>query len=245
MSKNVLVSILALLVVVVVILASVLYIRTTPEYKYNQAVRQMESGDYAGAIAGFEQLNGYKDSAALIRQASVELLRTRKLNVGDIIEFGDYNGNTTWRVLDIRGSEVMLVSETFVDKRIFHGSSNNWDASDLRSWLNNEYIDEAFTKYERNMIVNKGDEVTLLTVEEADKYFSGPEDRVVPGVDKYGWWLRDPGVRSDKAAMVNGRSENQYIESDGILYQNGDIFEYGGDVFNKRGVRPVIWISLA
>ena len=23
------------------------------------------------------------------------------------------------------------------------------------------------------------------------------------------------------------------------------VFEYGGDVFNKRGVRPVIWISLA
>ena len=244
MSKSVLISVVAVVVVVVVTLSCVMYYRTTPEYKYNHAVKLLEAGVYASAKEELEQLGGYKDSADLIRQANVGMLRTRTLKAGDIIEFGDYNGKTTWRVLEVQGSDILIVSEDIVDQRKFHSSLNVWEESDLRTWLNGEYVNAAFTDYERKMIISKGDEVTLLTVDQAYKYFINAEDRTVPGADRFGWWLKDAGLKGDDVAIVIGSTEHDVMEYEGIIYQNGDVFEYGGDVFVKRGVRPVMWISI-
>ncbi len=96
------------------------------------------------------------------------------LKVGDRIEFGNYKGHKTWRVLDVQGSEALLITEDIVDKYRFDADWCGWEHKDcdIRLWLNSKFIDEAFTAEERSKIVNKiGDEVFLLSIEEAYRYF--------------------------------------------------------------------------
>ena len=211
--------------------------KKSPEFRYNHAVELMNSGKYAEAANEFDSLNGYQDSAALKRQVSLKLLQSGAISVGDIVEFGDYNGFKSWRVLCVRESEALLITEQAVDHHIFDQSHNNWnnDRCAIRLWLNDTFINEAFTDDERSLIENRnGDSVFLLSIEEAYKYFKDDEDRFLPDdEDNFGWWLRSAGAYSDHAACV-----------DSHYYYSGHISDEGGLVFVQRGVRPAVWIKL-
>lgn len=161
------------------------------------------------------------------------------LKVGDIIKFGNYKGHTAWRVLNIVGSEAYITSNDILDKRIFDESYNGWnsDGCAIRLWLNDEFINEAFTDKEREMIVDKtGDKVLLMSVEEAYRYFEDDKDRLFEFPeedDAPGYWLRNRGIISDHAALV----ECDYLS-------NGHISEFGAAVNYEWGVRPALWIRL-
>ena len=162
--------------------------------------------------------------------------RTDKLKIGDKIEFGNYKGYKAWRVLDVEGSEALLITEGIVDKYVFDGTYNGWESDncDIRNWLNTTFIGEAFSDEERNKIVNKtGDDVFLLSIEEAYRYFKDDNDRILSTGDDLGWWLRSKGAYPDHAAVVDTSG----------LYP-GIIDDEGGLVFCKRGVRPAVWIKL-
>ena len=87
------------------------------------------------------------------------------------------------------------------------------------------------------------DQVFLLSITEADKYFSSdsarqcePTDYAVAngvGVNSSSgncsWWLRSPGYDQNRAADV---------------YSDGDVSEYGGNVHVNSAVRPALWIDL-
>ena len=133
-----------------------------------------------------------------------------------------------------------------------------WEKSDLRNWLNNDFINSAFSSEEQSRIVetqntnpdNNGtkggsdtrDKVFLLSIDEANKYFGSPEARQVEpskaagakayanDANKSRWWLRSPGSSSVYAA---------YVPS------NGSVNTGGSDV-NKSDyvVRPALWINL-
>lgn len=210
--------------------------KKTPEYRYNHAVELMNSGKYAEAANEFDSLNGYQDSAALKRQANVKLLQSGNVSVGDIIEFGDYKGSKTWRVLCVNDSEALLITENVVDHYMFNKSNNSWndDRCAIRLWLNDTFINEAFIDVERRMLENRiGDEVFLLSIEEAYRYFKDDADRFLPDdEDNFGWWLRSEGAYSDHAACV-----------DSHYYYSGHISDEGGLVYVQRGVRPAVWIK--
>ncbi len=158
------------------------------------------------------------------------------LKIGDRIEFGNYKGHKTWRVLDIQGSEALLITEDIVDKYRFDANWYGWEHKDcdIRLWLNSKFIDEAFTAEERSKIINKtGDDVFLLSIEEAYRYFKDDEDRCLPTGDNLGYWLRSKGVVSDHAAIV-----------DTFESEKGNISAQGGVVDDPRGVRPAVWIRL-
>ena len=160
------------------------------------------------------------------------------IKAGDIIKFGNYKGHTAWRVLNIVGSEAYITSNDILDKRIFDESYNGWnsDSCAIRLWLNNEFINEAFTDSEREMIVDKtGDKVLLMSVEESYRYFEDDKDRYFEFAeeDAPGYWLRNRGIISDHAALV----ECDYLS-------NGHISEFGAAVNYEWGVRPALWIDL-
>ncbi len=125
------------------------------------------------------------------------------VNVGDIVKFGRYpqgaNGEIQpleWRVLETDGDTALLLTEKCVDCRPYNGEDkvgklggNTWEYSDLRSWINGEFLDTAFDSKERGRIVvshnanadnpiweTKGgnrtdDRIFCLSIEEAEKYF--------------------------------------------------------------------------
>jgi len=127
--------------------------------------------------------------------------------VGDIIKFGTYeqDGNKSngkeaieWQVLDKKDGKLFVVSKYALDYQPFNKVYDTipWEKCSLRSWLNNTFINTAFTSAEKNKIqttkvVNEDnpywgsdggkdtqDKVFLLSISEAAKYFglkSNPE----------------------------------------------------------------------
>ena len=80
----------------------------------------------------------------------------------ETVEFGTYNGKPIkWEVIQEYedGSEA-LVTKQCVTERIFDDENNMWETSDLRQWLNSDFITE-FTMDELARIVPQHNEVML------------------------------------------------------------------------------------
>lgn len=306
--------IIAGIIVFVIILNSVII----PSVKYNSAVKMMNNGEYIEAIAAFEALDGYKDSATKITECNTAILdgkyndaialmdagkhdeaysafielgdykdasekacdirlqktkdQLKNIKVGNYINFGAYeqDNNTSngkedveWLVLEVKDGKALVISEYALDCKQYNTSYTDvtWETSTLRMWLNNDFINAAFSAEEKAIIptvtvssdknphysTNPGnatqDQVFLLSITEANKYFSSdgarqcePTDFAVAngaGESDRGncwWWLRSPGHTQDCAAYV---------------YLDGGVSEAGPQVDNVYGcVRPAIWISL-
>ena len=125
--------------------------------------------------------------------------------VGDKIQLGTYeqddnnsNGKEpiTWTILDKKGGKVLLLSEKCLDVRPYDTSeaSVTWETSELRAWLNDEFLSAAFDSNEQGYIVeteNKNpksasgisggsdtdDMVFLLSARECESYLKSNSDR--------------------------------------------------------------------
>ena len=204
--------------------------------------------------------------------------KIKTANVGDIIVFGAYeqDNNTSngkedieWLVLAKEDNKILVISDKALDCKPYNQSRDyvTWETCSLRNWLNNDFINAAFTAEERAMIptvtvsadmnpeynTNPGnatkDKVFLLSIVEAEKYFTSDEARkCVPTEyaisngastsDSYTkggkatclWWLRSPGAIQYYAAKVDF---------------DGDVDEFGIDVdYDIGGVRPALWITI-
>ncbi len=173
--------------------------------------------------------------------------------VGDVVEFGSYvqdgdasngKGPIEWRVLAVEGNRAYVVSQKALDAHAFNtdeDDGNDWNSSDLKKWLENDFASQAFTGDEMKEIDGAP---TLLSVDEANKYFMSDKDRICMPTQQavnnaaykdedngacY-WWLRSPGIDSDNAAVV---SPDGYVSSDG-----------NGVDFSDNAVRPALWVNL-
>ena len=196
-----------------------------------------------------------------------------KYQVGDIIRFGRYeqdndlsNGaeEIEWRVLAIDGKTALIVSVMGLESKPYNEKwvDITWEDCTLRSWLNNEFYNAAFNeaeraKIERTHVVNednplystKGgndteDDVFLLSIAEAERYFRDSEDRQLkptkyaiangaytnPDNGNGWWWLRSPGYYQFEAAEV---------VSVGVIDGDGNYVNDDGD-----SDRPAIRINL-
>ena len=163
-------------------------------------------------------------------------------------------------VLEVSGNEALLISRYGLDCKQYHHAFVNvsWENSDLRKWLNNEFLKEAFSEDEIKLIkvselcneVNPKygtrdtnctkDRVFCLSILEAEQYFRNDDERrcqptsqaKVHGVyTKDGccwWWLRLPGNYPNYASGV---------------YTYGALNPYGYRVNNdNNAVRPALRI---
>lgn len=193
--------------------------------------------------------------------------------VGDVIKYGKYeqDNNTSngkedieWIVLEKENNRILVTSKYALDRQRYNETCTNvtWENCTLRTWLNSTFINDAFSSNEMSkiptvtVIAEKNpefetavgsdtqDRVFLLSVSEANKYFTSYSLRqceptaytVANGADVYGdngkcwWWLRTPGARNTFAVE--------------ILY-SGDVFAYGAVVSEDYyAVRPALWIDL-
>lgn len=170
--------------------------------------------------------------------------------VGDIITFGTNEECREWLVLDKTEDSLLIVSTTTFGKTSYHSelAATTWENSYLRKWLNGEFLQEAFSIKEREIIEftdvtnepnpeygtdggnNTQDRIFLLSVEEAKKYYPEASDLKTKSFEGQvsWWWLRTTGYSSDRAAVVT---------------PEGTINTYGNTVDNTGGaIRPAMWI---
>ena len=193
--------------------------------------------------------------------------------IGDIITFGHYeqDGNLAngqeaidWVVLDKQDGKALVISRYALDYRVYNKAWKEltWETAPMREWLNHDFINTAFTDAEQAMIpvvtvpadrnpdyrTNTGndteDQIFLLSIVEADRYFSSDsamkckptayakKQGVATNSDGYcWWWLRTVGYNAFDNAYVNrhgGINTEGYYES-----------------IKDFAVRPAMWINIA
>ena len=239
-----------------------------PSVKYHSAVKMMTNGEYVEAVEKFESLGSYKDSVQKATNAKLEIIKTA--GVGDKVYFGSYeqdnntlNGKESieWIVLAKENNRILVISDKALDCQPYNEVYEYaaWEECTLRKWLNNDFINSAFTDEEKESIptvtvsadknpkysTNPGkateDKVFLLSIIETSKYFSSNSarrctptnyavaNRVYKSDSGSCWWLRSPGDTQKYAA---------HVDFDGDVDEDGFYVDYA-----YNAVRPALWIE--
>ena len=184
------------------------------------------------------------------------------VKVGDTILFGTYeqdnktsNGKEKieWIVLDIKDGKAFVISKYALDAMSYHNEdwvNVTWSNCNLRNWMNNDFINTAFTTTEKAMISTvtlsgetSQDRIFLLSDSESKTYFSNNNARTCyvteyadarrTGLSTNGpaeWWLRT-------------KSSNITAAYIGI---NGSVNKTNGySITACLDVRPAMWIDIS
>ena len=178
-----------------------------------------------------------------------------KANVGDIVEFGNYeqdNNNSNgkevieWIVLEKKDNKILVLSKHGLDAKQYHSTGENitWEQSDIRTWLNEEFTNNAFSSSEQTKLTTStvSDKVFLLSLTEARSYSSvngfnecKPTAYAIAngagGTSKgYAWWW----LRSTQGEEVD------------YLYFANEKLTEGKSIMDSESnsVRPAVWITV-
>ncbi len=242
---------------------------------YAAAEALFEAGQYEQAYAEFLKLKGYKDVDSLLEKdehlIAAAARKAAFTTIGNTVSFGTYeqDNNTAngkeeieWVVLATEGDKSLLISKYALDCQPYNTKYTDvtWETCSLRKWLNETFLNTAFSKEEQAMIPtvtvsadknpeystspgsSTKDQVFLLSISEVKRHFSSNTARqCMPTAyakaqgcyanSGFCWWrLRSPGSYSLSAAGVHA---------------NGAVSDYGLDVdYFDDAVRPALWISL-
>lgn len=254
-----------------------------PNRKYKEALSLLADDNPDNLIQGYEQLialNGFKDSetkaAEVFDRYKVEKLKNPA--VGDIVYFGKYeqdndasNGaeDIEWIVLAKKEDSCLVVSKYALDCKPYNETNESvtWRTSSLRNWLNDDFLNKAFSEEEINQIptaqvaadknpnystnpgVATSDKIFLLSIKEAKQFFTTDEARRCAPTDyaKAQGQYTSFGYRTVSGAAAclwwlrspgNDQSYAAYV------YGDGDVYYLGRSVNRDNGsVRPALWIS--
>ena len=276
--------------IVCAIIAFIFLLNTViiPNIQYNNAISLMEEGKYAEAIAVFEALGDYKDSKekaedAALEQKKYNFIKTfgqevydslGVVEVGSCITFGLYeqdnnisNGSEEieWLVLDMSDEKILLISKYALECKAFNTVKTDvtWETCSIRNWLNNEFINSAFSTEDQARIStmtvsadknphystypgkDTQDKVFLLSVNEAKNYFNSDSARQ----------CAPTSYASAKGAIVNNNTGTcqWWLRTPGFMKNTAAyVGAYGSidssyyrDVSNVCGaIRPAMWIDL-
>lgn len=205
-----------------------------------------------------------------------------KASVGDIVTFGHYEQDCVtsdgkepiqWIVLDKKLGKVQLISRYALDCcRYDSTDSVTWKDSDIRSFLNNTFLNDAFTEAEQKKLVEAvvtgedneqyrtdagsavKDRVFLLSAGEAGRLFSEKETGV----------SQARACRPTAYAKARGAWTNPYnlpewyydncwwwLRTPGCNQSNAVFVNYNGKIVQSGmkitrrnvAVRPVIWVT--
>ncbi len=189
--------------------------------------------------------------------------------VGSIVNFGAYEqDNDTsdgkeaieWIVLDVKDNKALLLSHHALDFQPFvtKGDIFTWEESFVRQWLNDSFINDAFSGNEQEMILTTKvsadrnpksntdpgktteDQIFLLSITEAEQLFASNEERQCAATayamaeadnssETCWWWLRSPGRFNYMATEISNE---------------GAINNFGKSTGRNGFVRPSLWVDL-
>ena len=242
-----------------------------PSVRYSNAVKNVEEKNYEEAYITFKSLRMFKDSKA---QASTLLKAHPEVaQVGDIITFGNYeqdnktaNGKEEieWKVLEKdQNGKMLLISRYALDCRHYHSKNEKvtWETSDIRSWLNNDFYNTAFTKSQRAKIKtttlenrdnadyntdggnDTKDKVFLLSIDEAKAYLPSTVERVCIAT-KYAESQGSQLESLTRSCRWWLRSPGSTLYTASFVKVDGFILQLGTPVsVEKRSVRPAMWVD--
>jgi len=192
------------------------------------------------------------------------------VQTGGYVTFGSYeqdndlsNGkeDIEWLVLAREDNKALLISRYALDVQPYsqHITEVPWENSFIRKWLNDTFLNEAFSLEEQDSIImstvtadenplhklsqgnDTEDKVFLLSAAEAYEYFETDSERICemtdycyaqsPHLERLcGWWLRSLNAEH-VAAVIDPFKGNVQIGGDYVTTISPDI-------------RPSIWIDL-
>ena len=226
---------------------------------------------YQWATGGWQQKNPLKPEYS--RYGSFDVLReSNEIRINEL--FGSYeqddnpeNGkeDILWRVIDMAGNKALVVSEYCLDAQPYHDATADtavmWDYASIRTWLNGDFMDEAFTSQEDNIIRNQlisadsnpaystivgtgtRDRVFLLSALEVQRYFASDEDRVTVATA----YAKGLGLsylkKNDRCGWwlrTPGAEQHMAV----YVSNTGEVVFAGDGATYMYGVRPAMWISV-
>ena len=172
-----------------------------------------------------------------------------------------------WLVLDVEDGKALVISKHALDYQPYNDVKEQtmWEICSLRTWLNNDFCNNAFSQDEKTQIAfttipndmngkhnaefDTMDKVFVLSVTEAKKYFDSDDLRkcnpteyaiaqgsiVKNSEGNCSWWLRT--------------IDSTYMSSAAAVTAGntwgGYVDEYGYVVNSRCSVRPAMWIDLS
>ena len=206
-------------------------------------------------------------------EAHDRITSPEEADVGDVIVFGSYEQDNDisdgkeaieWVVLEKNGDSLLVISRYALDGRVYDESylgGITWDTCSLRRWLNNGFLNEAFSQTEQMKIeessvetavisegVNMGsreskDRVFILSTEEAQQYlteelkkceataYAAEQDVYISKFTGYCRWWT--------RTSVSGSNDAAFVDSEGSLDSGYS------STYSSNAVRPAMRIRTA
>ena len=229
-----------------------------------RAQQLQAAGSYEEAAAIYIELGMEAEAASAIRKG------ISTCQVGDTVVLGTYeqdgvssNGAEAieWVVLAKEDGRALLLSKYALDCRPYNDDLDGvtWATCDLRSWLNGEFYEAAFSAGEQALVAesdltnpdNEGygtsggadtqDRVFLLSIDEVGQYLTDEERVCLPtaqAVANGAWTNSDTGACIWWLRSPGGGSRHAVVYSVGSVGSIGWYVYTGGDA---RAVRPALW----
>lgn len=194
---------------------------------------------------------------------------------GDYISFGCYdqdydteNGKEAieWLVLDVQDGKALIISKYGLDCQEYNHKykDTTWEDCSLRYWLNNNFLNAAFTESEKMQICTTNifseknpiygtssgnetqDKIFLLSINEVNRYFSSDEDRKclpTPYALEQGVFAT---IEDDNFGYCEWwlRSLGGHSPYAAYVGCGGDVDIFGKNANYYSAVRPALWIKL-
>ena len=191
-----------------------------------------------------EQINDLRNEIAVLKATSKSINLLEGLGIGDTFKLVD----TTWKILDITSAGYICLADS-IEERQFDSDSSNWKNSNLRDYLNEEFLEkiaaeiglENIVPFKRDLLSLDGqteygkceDKFSLLTVDEYRKYRS-----LIPNTKDYWWWTCTPWSTAERGwtysmAVVSSAGDVRCSNCDGdggvrpVCIFSSSIFESG------------------
>lgn len=251
--------------------------------KYERAIKLIDTGDYQAAYTLLDGLS-YRDSEEKIQSMKSQhpQIFLAGADVGDTVTFGIYEQNNNysdgnesieWVVIDKQENKIMVVSKYIIAMQPFNTMNEghiSWEKCTLRKWLNNDFLNEAFSDAEKKLISDTtvsnteylafGFSYSATDHSTTDKIFllSENERDMLSSVDAL------KGIGTDSVIALFGDVANR--DSSDLKFQwwlrttwedavdcrasvvyGASYDEHVHDTYNveeSAGVRPAMWISL-
>lgn len=244
-----------------------------PLAEYAQNVRRFDILSYLLNVTNDFRTQPKKMNIAPKFTAGESAESPQKLPQYSLVREGDivWMGKTPmpWVVLEKKNKKVLLISKYAIECKPFNFryEITGWHDSTIRKWLNEEFVNQAFTDSEKQLI-NKvyiddddvlslegnsssmADDIFLLSMDEAVRYFKTDDERRAR-VTKYAvrhslwtlfedyghWWLRNAKGKTVGAAYV--KAYGPVFKHGGTIISNGFLADY-----DNYGVRPAVYLNL-
>lgn len=187
-----------------------------------------------------------------------------------IVRFGSYQQDSSqktpinWIALKVEGDRALLMSLNLISSRSWDDTGKNltWDDSSIRQWLNNDFLNAAFSKEEINNIIpteldnsdqhgygtpagkNTTDRVFLLSINEFESLVKN---------SRYATAAPTQTAKSEGAYANDQGNSAWWLRSPGMTNDSPAYLSSAGELGTRAhkatekilGIRPAIWIKIS